>query len=203
MAKKPSNPFDAIAKVGGTAKKAASVKIAATVTDEIKQTVDKFIRQKGLIDTLEADQKDLAKAIRAHVQPQKTANARKGDWAKVYTLLGTAGAVEVTSTNKWTLPKTDEEIAQLEEVDPDFYEARLVFGRTIKMKDAAASNDELIGKILKACEALGLTIQDVFEVTDTLKIKEGVDLDKDQYELPDGKLARFRSIAKQAEPGVK
>jgi hypothetical protein len=199
--KKPSNPFDAIAKPAAPAKKSASNKIAAEVNDEISNAVDLIIAHKAEIKRLEAEMDDHSDKVRDHVFKQQAQHARKGNYSKTFDVKGNVGNLTYVSSDRWTLPKE----ADLQEALQTFlgkrFEEWFETRRTITLKPAAADNGDLIGKLSKAIEAAGFSMADVFEVTDALKSKK--DLDENQFELDDKALTQFRTICKQYKAGLK
>lgn len=198
---KASSMFDAIAKPKAEAK-AKTNKIAATVTEAIKAAVDAFIRVKAQIAALEAEQKDKASEIVAHVQPQQDKLARSGQYSKSFTVAGTQGEVLYTATDRFSVPKDEAAQEALQKcVGDKFFEDHFEVRRTIKLRPEAAANAELMAKWQKAIVAAGLSFAEVFEVTDELAAKP--DLDRAQYELSEPKLAEFRTLCRQYTPGIK
>jgi len=202
MAKKPSNPFDAIAKSSSPTKKSASNRIAAEVNDEISTSVDLIIAHKAMIKSLEAEMDDYSDKVRDHVFKQQAIHARKGNYSKTFDVKGNVGSLTYVASDRWTLPKEVELQEALEKFLGDkrfeeWFESR----RTITLKPTAAENQDLITKLNKAIEAAGLSMADVFDVTDVLKSKK--DLDENQFELDDKTLTQFRTICKQYKAGLK
>jgi hypothetical protein len=199
--KKVSNPFDAIAKPV-TAKKAASNKIAAEVTEEISGAVDVIIARKAEIKRLEADLDENSDKVRDHVFKQQAAHARKGEYAKTFDVKGNTGNLTYVASDRWTLPKE----AELQEALKKFlgdkrFDEWFEIRRTITLNEAVSENSDLVGKIQKVLETAGLSLADAYTVVDTLKTKK--DLDEKQFELSDKELAQFRTICKQYSAGLK
>jgi hypothetical protein len=199
--KKPSNPFDALAKKE-TPKSAKSNKIAAEVTEEISTAVDLIITKKAEIKRLEAEMDDYSDKVREHVFKQQAEHARKGNYSKTFDVKGNVGNIVYVSSDRWTLPKEAEVQEALQKIignklfDEWFHNLR-----TIKVKETVTEDQEKIQQLVKAMTTAGLEIADFFDVTDALKAKK--DLDKDQFELEDAKLAQFRTVCKQYKAGLK
>ena len=199
--KKPSNPFDAIAKPV-TTKKAASNKIAAEVNEEISNAVDLIIARKAEIKRLEAELDDSSDKVRDHVFKQQAGHARKGNYSKTFDVKGNVGNLTYVASDRWTLPKE----AELQEALKKFlgdkrFDEWFEIRRTITLNEAVSGNSELISKIQKVLEAAGLSLADAYTVVDTLKTKK--DLDENQFELDDKQLTQFRTICKQYKAGLK
>ena len=193
-----SNPFDSIAKPK-SASAAKTSKIAAVVTDAVKAAVDAFIRIKAELARLEAEQKDQAEVIRDSVRPQQDKLAYSGSYSKSFDVAGTAGSVVYTTTDRFSVPKEADAQAALQTLLGKKFDEFFEQKRTITFK--AADNTVLMGKIMKAITASGLEISDVFDVVDALTAKP--DLDRKQYELPEAKLAEFRTLCRQYSASVK
>jgi hypothetical protein len=200
--KKPSNPFDAIAKAAPAAKKSASNKIAAEVTDEISNAVDLIISHKAEVKRLEAEMEEHGDKVRDHVFKQQASHARKGNYSKTFDVKGHVGNLVYVASDRWTLPKEAEVQEALQKIignklfDEWFHNLR-----TIKVKEAVTEDQEKIGNLVKAMTDAKLDIADYFDVTDALKSKK--DMDKDQFELEDKVLAQFRTVCKQYKAGLK
>jgi len=199
--KKPSNPFDAIAKKE-TTKSAKSTKIAAEVNEEIAGCVDLIITRKAEIKRLEAEMDDYSDKVREHVFKQQAAHARKGNYSKTFDVKGNVGNLVYVSSDRWTLPKEAEVQEALQKIIGNkLFEEWFHNLRTIKVKEAVTEDQEKIQQLVKAMTDAKLDISDFFDVTDALKAKK--DLDKDQFELEDAKLDQFRTVAKQYKAGLK
>jgi hypothetical protein len=199
--KKPSNPFDSIAK-SAAPKKAASNKIAAVVNDEVSNNVDTIISLKAKIKQLEADLDKSSDLVRDFIFIQQAEHARKGNYAKTFDVQGKVGALTYIASDRWTLPKEAEVIeALLKFLGPKRYEEWFQSIRVIKVKESLMENQELLNKIIKLIGDAGLSLGDAFDVTDTLKSKK--DLDENQFDLSDKELAQFRTICKQYKAGLK
>ena len=180
----------------------ASNRIAAEVNDEISTSVDLIIAHKAMIKSLEAEMDDYSDKVRDHVFKQQAIHARKGNYSKTFDVKGNVGSLTYVASDRWTLPKEVELQEALEKFLGDkrfeeWFESR----RTITLKPTAAENQDLITKLNKAIEAAGLSMADVFDVTDVLKSKK--DLDENQFELDDKTLTQFRTICKQYKAGLK
>lgn len=200
--KKPSNPFDDLAKKEPATKKSASNKITAEVNEEISNSVDLIISHKAEVKRLEAETEDHSDKVRNHIFTQQAAHARKGNYSKTFDVKGHVGNLVYVSSDRWTLPKEAELQEALKKFLGDkrfdeWFETR----RTITLKPTAAENQELITKLSKAIADAGLKMADVFEVTDALKSKK--DMDENQFQLEDKTLAQFRTICKQYKAGLK
>jgi len=200
MAVSKKNPFDAIAKPKAESK-AKTTKIAAAVTPEVQANVDAYIRLKAEITAREAEQANYAAAIIDHVRPQQDRLAFSGQYNKSFDVAGTTGNVVYTTTDRFSVPKGETEQEALSELLGEKFDQFFVSRRTITLKPAAAENPELIGKLMKAIEAAGLEVGDVFEVTDALAATQ--DLDRRQYELTPEQLEQFRILCKQYKPSLK
>jgi hypothetical protein len=204
-AKKPVNPldaFNAIAKTSTPASKKAAMHPVASSDSAVRKAVDKIIEAKARIASLESELADAEATVIDAVRPQQDAAAFAGNYVKSYAVKGDQGAVLVTTANKFSGPKTPEEIeAARKLLGDDRYDSWLPTSRVIAVKKTAAENQVLMGKILDAVSKAGLTVGDVFDVTD--KTSPCENLDEKQYALKPDQLAVFRTLVKQAKPSIK
>ena len=198
--KKPSNPFDTIAKPAA-AKKAASNKIAAEVTDDIKVAVDTVIAHKAEISRLEAELDESSDSIRDHIFKQQAKHARSGNYAKTFSVPGNTGNLTYVASDRWTLPKETELQEALKKFLGKRFDEWFESKRTITLNEVVSENAELVGEIQKVLEKADINIADAFTVVDTLKTKK--DLDENQFDLDDKQLTQFRTICKQYKAGLK
>jgi hypothetical protein len=73
--------------------------------------------------------------------------------------------------------------------------------RTVTLVKGALANATLVGKLMKAIEASGMSIGEVFNVVDTTVAKSG--LDEKQFGLAQERLQVFRSLVKQNKASLK
>ena len=194
--------FDAIAKTA-PAGKSKTNKLTATVTDVTRAAVDALIRIKAEQARLEAEKKDNEEVIISTVRPQQDAAGFKGEYSKSYTVEGPTGSVLFNTSDRFSVPKEPAVQAEIKEFLDKDYESVIEEKRVITLKAEAADNKELISKVLKAVEAAGFTLGDVFDVTDTLVTTK--DLDRRQYEIfkTPSRLEKFRNLITWWKPSIK
>jgi len=199
--KKAVNPFDTIAKPKAAAKK-ATTKIAAVVTDEIRIAVDAVLRLKAEINQKKSELEQQEFTVIEHVRPQQDAKAKAGEFSKSYYVEGNDGAVLYSTADSFSVPKEETEQEALQTLIGDsLFEAWFKTKRTIALKEGVEQNGDLITKIQAAIEKAGLSMGDVFVVTDALVHCD--DLDRKQYELDDQTLAEFRALCVPRKPALK
>jgi hypothetical protein len=203
MAVKTNDPFAAIAKPKTDSPKKGTVKIAATVTDEIKGKVDLVLHHKGAIKSLEAEQLEAETAIIEHVRPQQDEAALAGNFSKSFTVPGNTGTILYNTADSFSVPKDLDAIEEIKKLLGKKFEEVLEPKRTITLKPEAAANTDLIQKVMAAVSAAGLEMGDVFDVVDQYVAKP--DLDRKQYELFPKKqaLEQFRTLIKQKKASLK
>ena len=195
------NAFDKIAKKSdSTSTKKTTVKIAAEVTDEVRNAVDIFISHKAELKRLEAEMAEKEELIISHVRPQQDKLAKTGSFTKSLTVAGESGSVLYSTSDRFSLPKDDASQTELKKVCGPLFDEMFEVTRTISVKTEALKDETILNKIAKACEKAGLSIADIFDVGDKLIAKDG--LDEKQYKLGD-KLEVFRTLARQNKPALK
>lgn len=196
-----ASAFDSIAKPKSAVKK-ASTKIAATVTDEVKAAVDEVISTKAEIERKKALLGQQEQIVIEHVQPQQDAKARSGEFSKSFYVEGNDGAVLYSTADSFSVPQeeTDQEtLKQL--IGEDRFQEWFKKKRTIALKETVNDNQELLGKILAVITASGMTVDQIFTVTDVLAATK--DLDQKQYALDDQTLTEFRALVKPRKASLK
>jgi len=196
-----ASAFDKIAKKEPEKKSKSSVKTAADVTAEIKTAVDLYVAHKAEVKRLEAEQTEAYDKIVAHVRPQYDKFARKGSFAKSMTVDGNAGSVTATWANSFSIPQDDASMSAIKKVVGAKFEEWFPSKRTIKVKEDAQKNDALMNKLVAAAKSAGMSLDEVFDVTDARVA--GEDLDRKQFELDDGELATFRTLVRQKAASLK
>jgi len=193
------NPFDAIAQTVKPSGK--SDKPTAKVTATIKEIVDRVISSKATIKTEEALLVEDEAEIVTCVRPQQDADARAGKFSKSYSVPGNKGTLTYVTANKWSLPKDAASQAALKKLLGKRYDLWFSPKRTIGIKPALGLDPVFTAKLVTACTAVGISIEESFEVFDTLVACE--DLDKLQFELSAKDLEVFRSLVRQNKPSLK
>jgi len=196
------NAFDKIAsKPSVTSKKKSKVKVAAEVTEEVKDAVDTFISNKAEIKRLTSEQKEVEDTILDHVRPQHDEMGFCGSYEKSMTVQGHKSALTFVVSDKFSVPQTDAEIAALKKLTGKKFEEFFSTSRNIAIKKEVLDDEKMLNKVAKACEAAGLSIGEIFDVGDRIVANEG--LDEMQFELPKTKLDVFRTLVKQAKPALR
>jgi hypothetical protein len=207
MSAKKVNPFDAIAKPKET-KKAGSVKIAATVTPEVKAAVDSVISIKAEIKRKESELATQEAVVIDHVQPQQDSQARAGNFTKSFYVEGVTGAVLFSTADSFSTKGLNEKdtgealqetVSKL--IGEDKYGAWFQTKRTISLLDSVVNDQDKIQKITGAMAKAGLEIADYFKVEDSIKHCD--DLDQKVYDLDDATLAEFRALVPPRKAALK
>lgn len=197
------NAFDKIAqkKEPGATKK--SSKIAATVTDEIKKAVDIVLWAKAEIKSLEAQLAENETVIIDHIRPQQDKSAYAGAFSKSFLVEGNKGNVTYTTADKFSIPQDEASQEALKKLLNKKYDEFFQTKRTIILLSKVQENEDLINKIIAAVEKAGIDLSEAFKVEDVVIKKEGVELDRKQYELSETKLETFRTMVRQAKASLK
>jgi len=207
LSAKKVNPFDALAKPKET-KKASTVKIAATVTDEVKAAVDSVISIKAEINRKESELATQETIVVEHVQPQQDAKAREGNYSKSFYVEGNEGAVLFNTADKFSVKGLNdaESGAALQEtvsklIGEEKYNAWFQTKRSISLLESVILDQAKIEKITAAMAKAGLEISDYFKVEDTIVHCD--DLDRKVYDLDDATLAEFRALVPPRKAALK
>jgi hypothetical protein len=193
------NAFDIIAKT--KTKETKTTKIAAEVTNNMKELVDIIISKKATIKQLDAEKKEYEDTIIGHVRKQQDAHAYNGNYSKSFSVPGIKGILTYTTCDSFSIPEDIENLEELRKLLGTKFDIFFKKKRTITLKETVQNNDVLINKIIKAVTAAGLQLDEAFEVTDKL---EAVDnLDEMQYQLPASKMEKFRILVKQKKACLK
>ena len=191
--------FDAIAKSKQTAAKTSGIP-TIKLSVELAKNVDTLITTKAQIAALEANKAAAEERLNDVVSVDQEQDARKGNFSKSYYLHG-------TTDTKITYTKTDKFSAVDSDIIPDLKtligdeKYDLWFEKKRNIKFLAAENKDLMAKIMAAITAAGLSLAEVFEVTDTIVAKPG--LDEKQFELSPVALAKFKVLVKQNKASFK
>lgn len=189
-------------KAAGAGKTAGRTdKVAATVTDEIKVVVDKFIKAKAAIAAATTEKEAMAQLIRDCVLPQQDAAAYAGEYHQTYTVAGNEGQAQYTSTDAFNPPQDEPTLEELRKICGKLYDEFFGTKDTISLKPAVAADQDKLRRIEAACKKDGMDVDDLFDMT--VKVVAKDDLDKNQYKLPPEKLVVFRSLAGQNRPAIK
>jgi len=180
-----------------------STKLAATVTDEIKASVDEVIQLKGRIkaDTAALGEKEFG--IIEHVRAQQDSHALAGEFSKSFEVSGTGDAkLLYTTSDRFSVPQGAEEVAAIRQLIgtqkfSEFFKEQTA----LSIKSAVLSNEPLLDQILTACETAGLNLNDIFEKVVRVEAVEG--LDEKQYSMGAAKLVNFRTLVRQNKPALK
>ena len=207
MSAKKINPFDALAKPKET-KKAASTKIVASVTAEVKTAVDAVISIKAEINRKEAELAAQETVVTDHVQPQQDSQARAGNYSKSFYVEGVTGAVLFSTADKFSVKglndSKDGEALQTTVsnlIGEEKYNAWFQTKRSISLLESVVLDQDKIAKITAAMAKAGLEIADYFKVEDT--IVHCADLDQKVYDLDDQTLAEFRALVPPRKAALK
>ena len=194
------NAFDKIAtKSTGSASKKAT-KITASVDDEIRNAVDRVISIKAQVKDLEAEQGTKEGTIIAHVRPQQDEQARSGNYSKSFDVEGNDGSLVYTTSDKFSVPQDDDTQDEIKKLVGKKYDSMFEVQRTVALRSDVLKDDKLVNKIVSTLSKAG--IDNIFEVTDKIKTKKG--LDERVYELMDqDKLDILRTLIKQNKAGLK
>jgi len=196
------NAFGKIAKSATTTSKTASKKIEASVTPTIKALVDAFVANKAQIKSLEAKQAEHETAIIDHVRPQQDEKAFAGEFCKSFLVAGITSQVTYNTSDRFSVPQEEETLKELkkligEKKYGEFFEVK----PSIALKDTVVKDDDMLNKIAAACEKAGLSIEQIFNMTNKVVAKDA--LDEKQYTLTPEKLPIFRALVKQNKPALK
>lgn len=195
------NAFDKIAGKKEPAKTKKTNKIAAQVTDDIKTAVDTVIWAKAEIKSLEAQLAENETTIIDHVRPQQDKAAYAGNYSKSFLVEGNKGNLTYTTSDKFSIPQDDDTQEAIKKLLGKKFDEFFETKRTITLSKKVQEDDKLVDKIIAAIEKAGIPLQEVFEVTDVVVKKEG--MDAKQYELPEPKLETFRLLVEQAKAALK
>jgi hypothetical protein len=207
----PENPFDAIAtQVKVT--KSKTTKLVATVTEEIRDAVDRFIGKKATLAAVKAEVEQLDTQIIDHVREQQERLARAGNYSKSFEVHGRPHLVEgnnipvediltYTTPDKFSPPKDPESQAQLKNLLGERFKDMFAVKRTITLKPTVLADKEFIQKLAAALATAEINLAETFDVVDVLEAKE--DLDKKQYDLPPRELEVFKTHVKQTKPSLR
>jgi hypothetical protein len=212
----------------GYAKKSVAVKTASgkdsavrsldpvdsvVITDEgreekVVQAVTNYV----LNDTREKDAKAAkekdAVVIRAYAGQVRDDNALSGEYQKSYRIMGTEvkkfqHAVDATQTDKWTLPKSKEDIEALRKVLGVDFDTIMEKETVISIKKEVLENDALrkelnalLHKVMGADD-----LRKYFEKDEVWRVKKG--MAERQYKLTDTVRKAFRASVKLAADSLK
>lgn len=194
------NPFDAIATPVKTTK-GKTIKIVATVTDEIRIAVDTFINKKAELAKVKLEVDQLDSKIIEHVREQQDHLARSGNFSKSFEVQGVTGALTYSTSDKFSTPKDPAEQASLKSLLKDRFEEMFTTKRSISLKATVQSDTSFLQKFAKALANAGIDLGTTFDVVDVLETKD--DLDKNQYELTPKEHETFRTLVKQNKPSLR
>ena len=207
MSAKKVNPFDILAKPKET-KKTSSIKIAATVTPEVKTAVDAVISIKAEINRKEAELAASETIVIEHVQPQQDSQARAGNYSKSFYVEGNDGAVLFSTADKFSVkglndPASGEALQTTVSnlIGDEKYTAWFQTKRSISLLESVVLDQDKIAKITTAMAKAGLEIADYFKVEDTIVHCD--DLDKKVFDLDDATLAEFRALVPPRKAALK
>jgi len=193
--------FDLIAGKALPASKSTSTKLAATVTQKIKDNVDTFVNNKAQMKRLEAEQKDIEAEIITHVRKQQDKNAFDGNFSKSYLVEGNDSNLTYVTSDRFSVPQEEETLTEVKKLVGKKYDEFFEVDRNIKMKKGVVENTKLLDKIATACEKAGLNLGEIFDVGDKVLAKKG--LDEKQYTLSPKKLDMWRALIRQNKPALK
>lgn len=180
-----------------------STKIAAQVTNEIKKAVDTVIWAKAEIKSMQIQLAENEETIICHVSPQQDTNAYAGNYSKSYLVEGNKGNLTYTTANKFSIPQDDDSQTALKKLLGKKYDEFFETKRTVSLSKKVFEDNTLVDKIIAAIEKAGIDLADALIVTDIIVTKEDIELDKEQYKLPDSKLQEFRTLVRQAKAALK
>ena len=192
--------FNDIAKKKTPASK-TTIKVAAQVTDDIKDQVDIVITTKAQIKAATAELAAAETEIINHVKPQYAELARSGNFTKSLNVEGNEGDVLFVASDKFSAPKENESVEALQKLLGKKYGTFFSDERTITVKKDVIKDRAKIAQIEEVFNKAGLDVGDFFDVFDTLKANKGLDVK--QFELTEKKLEVFQTLAPQAKPALK
>jgi hypothetical protein len=195
-----SNGFDKIAKKAEPKGKKAT-KIAATVTKDVKTSVDEYISINAKIKGLESDLAIKGDAIITHVLPQQEEAARAGNFSKSFEVSGEKGVLTMTLSDSFSVPQDEESLAALKTLLKKKYDEYFSISRVASFNADVLKDDALTKKIIGALEKAGLSVGDIITVTDKVVTKD--DIDRKQFDLSPEDLAVFRTLVKQKKASLK
>jgi hypothetical protein len=164
--------------------------------------VDQYVKNKAELARIEAEQLDLHTAIVEVVRPQQDTLAYGGEFTKSLDVPGKESKVVYVTSDRFSVPQDDETLAAVKElIGKKAYDSFFEVKPTITIKAAVAKDDKLLNQIATACEKAGLDIAVLFDKVDKVVARE--DLDRNQYDLPQEKLAMFRALVRQSSPALK
>ncbi len=198
------NALDAFATKTKTSKTKKAVKIPAKVTIKIKRAVDTVREKKAEIKRLLIEQAEAEQTIIDHVLPQQEVEARDGNFAKSFTVIGTDDTVApltVTWPDKFSVPKEEDIHEEIRKILAKKFDDYMEKKRTVTFTPEAMKNNSLLKALIKTVVEEGLEVPNVFKIVDELKTIKG--MDEKQFELPVTKLASLREHVSQAKPAIK
>jgi len=198
------NALDAFASTPTKASKKKATKIEAKVTIKIKRAVDTVLEKKAAIKKLLIEQAEAEMTIIDHVLPQQEAEAREGNFAKSFTVMGTnadLAPLTVTWPDKFSVPKDEKVHEEIRKILAKKFDEYMEKVRTVTFTEEAMKNNKLLKALINTVVAEGMEVKDVFKIEDILKTIKGTD--EKQFELPVAKLAALREFIVQAKPALK
>jgi hypothetical protein len=196
------NAFSKIAKKESPKTKKATT-VTATVSDEVKTLVDKFVSNKAEIALKVSENKEYeSRIIDEAYEQQRLMAVDSGEFAKSIDIEGNTSKVKYVTVDKFSVPQDEETLSEVKKlIGAQTYNAFFAVRRTITLKENITSDEKMLDKIAAACEKAGLPVEAIFDVTDRTFAVEG--LDKKQFELPPEKLPEFRTLVKQTKASLR
>lgn len=193
------NAFEKIAKKAPASKSKANKLIVAT-NNKIKELVDKVAELKAEIKTKESERIIAESSVIDFARPLQDKAAREGNFVKSLEIQGKTSTLTYTTSDKFSVPADEDtqvEIRNLlgQKTFDEFFETTMNVG----IKSHVLKDDKLVNKIVGVLQKAG--IEDIFEVTEKLTARKG--LDQKQYNLDDNKLKVFRTLVPQYKPALK
>jgi hypothetical protein len=195
--------LDRIGKVSAPASAKKSSKLTATVTDEIKASVDSIIQLKARIKADSAALGEKESGVIDHVRAQQDERAFAGQFSKSFEVPGNTGALTYVTSDRFSVPQGEEELSALRQLLGTAKYAELFEEKTsLTIKPAILADETRLDQFLTACEQAGVGDLDaIFERVVKVQAKDA--LDEKQYSLGVAKLPPFRTLVRQNKPALK
>jgi hypothetical protein len=195
--------LDRIGKVSAPASAKKSSKLVASVTDEIKESVDNIIQLKARIKADTAALGEKESGVIDHVKAQQDERAFAGEFSKSFEVAGNTGALTYVTTDRFSIPQGEEELSALKQLlGTAKYTELFEEKTTLSIKPAILADETRLDQFLTACEQAGVGDLDaIFERVVKVQAKDA--LDEKQYSMGVAKLPQFRSLVRQNKASLR
>jgi len=173
----------------------------------IRDAVNKFVRNDVAEKTAKEQKEDAASILREYATQMRDTNATNGDYQKTYRILGNKNrgvqqAADLSQTDKFSIPKKDEDINALKSILGDRFSDYLEREVSISIRPEVLKNRKLRTELSKRlAEAFGDDLKNFFVKEEVWATVGGID--QRQYELDDTERVQMREKLKPAKDSVK